>query len=141
MSHFYPFRVVAKDDMKVTCVICHVACECHPVGASGRTCNQTTGQCTCKEGVTGINCNRCSEGYQQSRSPIAPCIKIQPLDPDLYINTYSETDEKGTNMAADDVDDDDMDDDMEDVVPVHKKKKDKKNRRKNRKGHNRKNKS
>ncbi|GFU13799.1 netrin-1 [Nephila pilipes] len=52
------------------------ACDCHPVGASGRTCNQTTGQCPCKDGVTGITCNRCAKGYQQSRSPIAPCIKI-----------------------------------------------------------------
>ncbi|KAI9551178.1 hypothetical protein GHT06_005955 [Daphnia sinensis] len=51
-------------------------CECHPVGASGRTCNQTTGQCPCKDGVTGITCNRCAKGYQQSRSPIAPCIRI-----------------------------------------------------------------
>ncbi|CAK9300020.1 unnamed protein product [Gordionus sp. m RMFG-2023] len=50
------------------------ACDCHPVGASGKTCNQTTGQCPCKDGVTGITCNRCSKGYQQSRSPIAPCV-------------------------------------------------------------------
>ena len=50
------------------------ACECHPVGASGRTCNQTTGQCPCKDGVTGLTCNRCAKGYQQSRSPIAPCV-------------------------------------------------------------------
>ncbi|KAH8009576.1 hypothetical protein HPB51_018269 [Rhipicephalus microplus] len=50
------------------------ACDCHPVGASGRTCNQTTGQCPCKDGVTGTTCNRCAKGYQQSRSPIAPCI-------------------------------------------------------------------
>ncbi|KAH6939561.1 hypothetical protein HPB50_019516 [Hyalomma asiaticum] len=53
------------------------ACDCHPVGASGRTCNQTTGQCPCKDGVTGTTCNRCAKGYQQSRSPIAPCITIQ----------------------------------------------------------------
>lgn len=51
-----------------------VACDCHPVGAAGKTCNQTTGQCPCKDGVTGITCNRCAKGYQQSRSPIAPCI-------------------------------------------------------------------
>ncbi|RWS30270.1 netrin-1-like protein [Leptotrombidium deliense] len=49
-------------------------CECHPIGASGRICNQTTGQCPCKDGVTGLTCNRCSKGYQQTRSPIAPCI-------------------------------------------------------------------
>ncbi|XP_040918264.1 netrin-1b isoform X2 [Toxotes jaculatrix] len=53
------------------------ACDCHPVGAAGKTCNQTTGQCPCKDGVTGITCNRCAKGYQQSRSPIAPCITVQ----------------------------------------------------------------
>lgn len=52
------------------------ACDCHPVGSSGKTCNQTSGQCPCKDGVTGITCNRCAGGYQQSRSPVAPCIKI-----------------------------------------------------------------
>lgn len=50
------------------------ACDCHPVGAAGKTCNQTTGQCPCKDGVTGVTCNRCAKGYQQSRSPVAPCI-------------------------------------------------------------------
>lgn len=52
------------------------ACDCHPVGALGRTCNGTTGQCPCKDGVIGLTCNRCAPGYQQSKSPIAPCIKI-----------------------------------------------------------------
>ncbi|GLD65000.1 netrin-1a [Lates japonicus] len=56
-------------------------CDCHPVGAAGKTCNQTTGQCPCKDGVTGITCNRCAKGYQQSRSPIAPCIKIPVAPP------------------------------------------------------------
>lgn len=51
-------------------------CDCHPIGSSGKTCNHTTGQCTCKDGVTGLTCNRCARGYQQSRSHIAPCIKI-----------------------------------------------------------------
>ncbi|XP_071130090.1 netrin-1-like isoform X2 [Mytilus edulis] len=50
------------------------ACDCHPVGALGKTCNQTSGQCPCKDGVTGLTCNRCANGYQQSNSPIAPCI-------------------------------------------------------------------
>ena len=58
----------------ITFNISVAACECHPVGASGRTCNQTTGQCPCKDGVTGLTCNRCAKGYQQSRSPIAPCV-------------------------------------------------------------------
>ena len=51
-----------------------VACDCHPVGALDQSCNQTTGQCSCKDGVTGLTCNRCGRGYQQSRSPVAPCI-------------------------------------------------------------------
>ncbi len=51
-------------------------CGCHPVGASGKICNQTSGQCPCKDGVTGRECNRCARGYQQSGSPIAPCIKV-----------------------------------------------------------------
>lgn len=50
------------------------ACDCHPIGSSGRTCNHTSGQCPCKDGVTGLTCNRCARGYQQSRSHIAPCI-------------------------------------------------------------------
>ncbi|KAI4497885.1 hypothetical protein M0802_007001 [Mischocyttarus mexicanus] len=53
---------------------CVTACDCHPIGASGKTCNQNTGQCPCKDGVTGTTCNRCARGYQQSRSHIAPCI-------------------------------------------------------------------
>ncbi|TNN30341.1 Netrin-1 [Liparis tanakae] len=56
------------------------SCDCHPVGAAGKTCNQTTGQCPCKDGVTGITCNRCAKGYQQSRSPVAPCISESPTD-------------------------------------------------------------
>ncbi|XP_044011412.1 netrin-3-like isoform X2 [Aphidius gifuensis] len=51
-------------------------CDCHLIGASGKTCNQSTGQCPCKDGVTGTTCNRCARGYQQSRSHIAPCVKI-----------------------------------------------------------------
>jgi len=51
-------------------------CNCHPVGSSGKICNQTNGQCPCKDGVTGLECNRCAKGYQQSGSPIAPCIKV-----------------------------------------------------------------
>uniref|UniRef100_A0A1A9VRQ7 Laminin EGF-like domain-containing protein n=1 Tax=Glossina austeni TaxID=7395 RepID=A0A1A9VRQ7_GLOAU len=56
----------------------HHACECHPIGSTGKTCNHTSGQCPCKDGVTGLTCNRCARGYQQSRSHIAPCIKIPP---------------------------------------------------------------
>ena len=50
------------------------ACDCHPIGSTGKTCNNTSGQCPCKDGVTGLTCNRCARGYQQSQSHIAPCI-------------------------------------------------------------------
>ncbi|MBZ3888423.1 Netrin-1 [Sciurus carolinensis] len=66
------------------------ACDCHPVGAAGKTCNQTTGQCPCKDGVTGITCNRCAKGYQQSRSPIAPCIKIPVAPPTTAASSVEE---------------------------------------------------
>ncbi|CAO2632914.1 NTN5 [Lemmus lemmus] len=49
------------------------ACQCHPIGATGGMCNQTSGQCSCKLGVTGLTCSHCGPGYQQSRSPRMPC--------------------------------------------------------------------
>lgn len=70
------------------------ACDCHPVGAAGKTCNQTTGQCPCKDGVTGITCNRCAKGYQQSRSPIAPCIKIPVAPPTTAASSVEEPEGK-----------------------------------------------
>ncbi|PAV62519.1 hypothetical protein WR25_00149 [Diploscapter pachys] len=56
------------------------SCGCHPVGSLGRSCNQTSGQCVCKAGVTGLTCNRCAKGYQQSRSTVTPCIRIPTLE-------------------------------------------------------------
>lgn len=71
----YPPPCVSDHSPYFSFFLCFLtACDCHPVGAAGKTCNQTTGQCPCKDGVTGITCNRCAKGYQQSRSPIAPCI-------------------------------------------------------------------
>uniref|UniRef100_A0AC35FKT8 Netrin-1 n=1 Tax=Panagrolaimus sp. PS1159 TaxID=55785 RepID=A0AC35FKT8_9BILA len=51
-------------------------CNCHPIGSLAKSCNQTSGQCVCKPGVTGLTCNRCAKGYQQSRSPQTPCLRI-----------------------------------------------------------------
>ncbi|XP_029942768.1 netrin-1 [Salarias fasciatus] len=56
-------------------------CQCHPLGAVGRWCNQTSGQCLCREGVTGLRCNRCAPGYKQGKSPLRPCIRIQEVAP------------------------------------------------------------
>ncbi|KAJ8305195.1 hypothetical protein KUTeg_017251 [Tegillarca granosa] len=65
-----------KDSTEYTPICKHSSytCDCHPVGALGKTCNQTTGQCPCKGGVTGLTCNRCAKGYQQSTSAVDPCI-------------------------------------------------------------------
>jgi netrin receptor unc-5 len=67
-----------------------LACNCHPIGSLSKNCNQTSGQCICKvkysfllpflitpyiqPGVTGPTCNRCAQGFEQSKSPITPCI-------------------------------------------------------------------
>ncbi|XP_035507282.2 netrin-1 [Scophthalmus maximus] len=56
-------------------------CHCHPLGAVGRWCNQTSGQCLCRDGVTGLRCNRCAPGYKQGKSPLRPCIRIQEVAP------------------------------------------------------------
>ncbi|KAL5106292.1 hypothetical protein TcWFU_006562 [Taenia crassiceps] len=53
-----------------------IKCQCHPIGSIGnRPCDRKTGQCHCKPGVTGQTCNRCLDGYKQTRSKITPCVK------------------------------------------------------------------
>ncbi|XP_056598862.1 netrin-1 [Triplophysa dalaica] len=66
-------------------------CQCHPMGAAGHWCNQSSGQCLCKEGVTGQRCNRCAPGYKQGHSPLRPCIRIQEVAPPtpVYQPQYS----------------------------------------------------
>ncbi|KAK1797167.1 hypothetical protein P4O66_008560, partial [Electrophorus voltai] len=54
-------------------------CQCHPLGAVGPSCNQSSGQCFCREGVMGQRCNRCAPGYRQGNSPLLPCIRIQEV--------------------------------------------------------------
>ncbi|XP_049612633.1 netrin-1 [Syngnathus scovelli] len=56
-------------------------CQCHPLGAVGRSCNNTSGQCLCRQGVTGLRCNRCAPGYKQGTSPLRPCVRIQEITP------------------------------------------------------------
>jgi len=46
----------------ITCmwfVSCVLACSCHPEGAVSRSCDQVSGQCRCREGVIGWQCDRC----------------------------------------------------------------------------------
>ena len=46
------------DYYRVDMCLCE-ACSCHPEGAVGRSCDQMTGQCRCKEGIIGRQCDRC----------------------------------------------------------------------------------
>lgn len=62
--YYYTFKTNSFD----------LACDCHPIGSVGKMCNNLTGQCQCKEGVTGLSCNKCGHGYKQSRSQNNPCI-------------------------------------------------------------------
>ncbi|CAJ1086163.1 Netrin-1 [Xyrichtys novacula] len=65
-------------------------CQCHRLGAVGRWCNQTSGQCLCREGVTGLRCNRCAPGYKLGESSLRPCIRIQEVAPTpVYQPQYS----------------------------------------------------
>ncbi|XP_032594227.1 netrin-A isoform X2 [Drosophila grimshawi] len=79
------------------------ACECHPIGSSDKICNNTSGQCPCKDGVTGLTCNRCARGYQQSRSHIAPCIKQSPRSINMLDtqNTAPEPNESTGGVGVD----------------------------------------
>ncbi|XP_062592280.1 netrin-1-like isoform X2 [Saccostrea cucullata] len=65
------------------------ACNCHPVGALGKICNQTSGQCPCKDGVIGRTCNRCHSDYDQTASLIQPCIIATTTAPP-FINTTTD---------------------------------------------------
>lgn len=40
-------------------------CECFSVGSESRTCDPVTGQCPCKGGVIGRQCNRCDSQFAE----------------------------------------------------------------------------
>uniref|UniRef100_A0A3Q4NBX7 Laminin, gamma 2 n=1 Tax=Neolamprologus brichardi TaxID=32507 RepID=A0A3Q4NBX7_NEOBR len=57
-------------------------CRCNPTGSVSKSCD-STGRCSCKEGVTGDKCDRCPNGpigadgcpqRQESESPTLPCF-------------------------------------------------------------------
>lgn len=53
-------------NIKVPCQkYCYLssACDCHPLGTSGRVCGPTGDQCPCKPNYTGAKCDQCAQGY------------------------------------------------------------------------------
>lgn len=40
-------------------------CDCFPHGSHSRACDMDTGQCTCKPGVIGRQCNRCDNPFAE----------------------------------------------------------------------------
>ncbi|TGZ72455.1 hypothetical protein CRM22_002075 [Opisthorchis felineus] len=52
-------------------------CRCHPIGSvANEPCDRKSGQCPCKPGVIGQACNRCEEGYKQTRLSDHPCVRV-----------------------------------------------------------------
>ncbi|PKU32407.1 hypothetical protein llap_17288 [Limosa lapponica baueri] len=45
-----------------SCCWCGVTCNCDPVGSVRDDCEQMTGLCSCKTGITGMKCNQCPNG-------------------------------------------------------------------------------
>ncbi|XP_055911409.1 netrin-B [Eupeodes corollae] len=78
-------------------------CDCHPVGSTGKVCNHISGQCPCKDGVTGQTCNRCAKGYQQTRSHVAPCIKIPSVINAIQAESASQSTDDSGNDKTDDM--------------------------------------
>ena len=40
-----------------------VPCHCDPVGRLSDVCDNTTGQCPCRSGASGVNCDICRDGF------------------------------------------------------------------------------
>lgn len=44
-----------------TCLLC----DCYPVGSFSRACERESGQCQCKAGVIGRQCDRCDNPFAE----------------------------------------------------------------------------
>uniref|UniRef100_A0A8C5CFG7 Laminin subunit beta-1 n=1 Tax=Gadus morhua TaxID=8049 RepID=A0A8C5CFG7_GADMO len=49
------------------------ACDCDLGGSERPACDPDTGECLCRVGVTGIFCDECAPGFQQTFPACAPC--------------------------------------------------------------------
>jgi len=54
-------------DVQALCVVvCGAACNCNVLGSQRPDCEQMTGRCVCRPGVTGQKCNLCPNGKRLS---------------------------------------------------------------------------
>jgi hypothetical protein len=60
------------------------------IGSAGKVCNQSSGQCPCKDGVTGLRCDRCKAGYQQTNSAVVPCISRSKKLDKLFVLFFND---------------------------------------------------
>ncbi|XP_077787491.1 agrin isoform X2 [Podarcis muralis] len=60
---FWNFRGIVTDS-KSGCTPCH----CDPMGSVRDDCEQMTGLCSCKTGITGMKCNQCPNGSKLGMS-------------------------------------------------------------------------
>lgn len=61
-----------------------LACNCDLIGSYNRTCDQTTGQCYCREGVTGLKCDKCLPfhyGFSLKGCQTCNCDPIGMINP------------------------------------------------------------
>lgn len=60
-----------EDRLEITTIIfeskcfflCITECHCNPLGSLAQNCNKQSGQCFCRENVTGRACDKCSDGF------------------------------------------------------------------------------
>lgn len=57
------FQLVVVDFMFDFLFTLFLACECNPSGSYGNVCDPYNGQCPCRYGARGRQCNKCPAGY------------------------------------------------------------------------------
>ena len=62
------FYSVASDDSEIECM----SCDCNMAGSTDTQCD-AAGQCTCKEGIIGMQCDSCARGTTGTFPACVPC--------------------------------------------------------------------
>jgi hypothetical protein len=53
-------------------------CDCDDIGSNSKECDQTTGQCSCKQNVYGRRCDECKMGYYNlSKGNLKGCLECK----------------------------------------------------------------